>query len=162
MRTSVKCAGQWLHLGLTVDSVSGLALTIDEVSAEDATTLKAWIEPIAASVGAQVLVTDDADGFKTVADELGRLASSVQKSRQSLFLLFPFCTILRTITPPANRRMALHPCGGNRGKTGGGKRTKGLSFVKLDKKNNPVTEDTPCQASISQNMVPSRKPFWCH
>src|SRR6266567_7007191 len=48
--TSVKCAGQWLHLGLTADSLSGLALTIDEVSAEDAATLKAWIEPIAASV----------------------------------------------------------------------------------------------------------------
>ena len=30
-----------------------------------------WIEPIAKSVGAQVLVTDDADGFKTVADEVG-------------------------------------------------------------------------------------------
>lgn len=36
--TSVKCAGQWLHLGLTVDAISGLALTIDEVSAEDAAT----------------------------------------------------------------------------------------------------------------------------
>jgi len=71
--TSVKCAGQWLHLGLTVDSLSGLALTIDEVSAEDAATLKEWIDPIAASVGAQVLVSDDADGFKTVADELGLL-----------------------------------------------------------------------------------------
>jgi transposase-like protein len=71
--TSVKCAGQWLHLGLTVDSLSGLALTIDEVSAEDAAALKAWIDPIAESVGAQVLVSDDADGFKTVADELGLL-----------------------------------------------------------------------------------------
>jgi Transposase IS66 family len=30
-----------------------------------------WIEPIANSVGATVLVTDDADGFKTVADEVG-------------------------------------------------------------------------------------------
>src|SRR2546430_3412521 len=38
--TSVKCAGQWVHLGLTADSLSGLALTIDEVSAEDAATLK--------------------------------------------------------------------------------------------------------------------------
>jgi len=83
--TSVKCAGQWLHLGLTVDSLSGLALTIDEVSAEDAATLKAWIEPIAASVGAQVLVTDDADGFKTTADELGRLASGVQKSCEAQY-----------------------------------------------------------------------------
>jgi len=43
------------------------------VTAEDAATLKAWIEPIAASVGAEVLVTDDADGFKTAADELGLL-----------------------------------------------------------------------------------------
>src|SRR5207253_1595862 len=69
--TSVKCAGQWLHLGLSVDSLSGMTLTIDEVSAEDAASLKAWIEPIAQSVGAEVLVTDDADGFKTAADDLG-------------------------------------------------------------------------------------------
>jgi hypothetical protein len=41
------------------------------LSAEDSKTLKAWIEPIARSVDAQVLVTDDADGFKTVADEVG-------------------------------------------------------------------------------------------
>jgi hypothetical protein len=69
--TSVKCAGQWLHLGLSVDSLSGLTLTVDVLTAEDAATLKAWIEPIAQSVGAEVLVTDDADGFKTAADELG-------------------------------------------------------------------------------------------
>jgi hypothetical protein len=54
-----------------VDPISGLALTIDALSAEDAKTLTAWIEPIAKSVGAEVLVTDDADGFKTVADEVG-------------------------------------------------------------------------------------------
>ncbi len=69
--TSVKCKGEWLPLGITVDSISGLALTIDALSAEDTKTLTAWIEPIARSVGAQVLVTDDADGFKTVADEVG-------------------------------------------------------------------------------------------
>jgi transposase-like protein len=69
--TSVKCAGQWVHLGLSVDAISGLVLTIDELKAEDAQALKEWIEPIATSVGAQVLVSDDADGFKTVADELG-------------------------------------------------------------------------------------------
>jgi hypothetical protein len=69
--TSVKCAGQWLHLGLSVDAISGLVLTIDELGVEDAKALKEWIEPIAKSVGAQVMVSDDADGFKTVADELG-------------------------------------------------------------------------------------------
>src|SRR5256714_11706368 len=71
--TSVKCAGQWLHLGLSVDSLSGLTLTVDLVTAEDAATLKAWIDPIAQRVGAEGLVTDDADGFKTAADELGLL-----------------------------------------------------------------------------------------
>jgi transposase-like protein len=69
--TSVTCKGESLSLGITVDPISGLALTIDALSAEDAKTLKEWIEPIATSVGANVLVTDDADGFKTVADEVG-------------------------------------------------------------------------------------------
>lgn len=69
--TSVKCKGEWLPLGVTVDPISGLALSIDRLPAEDIKTLKAWIEPIAKSVGAQILVTDDADGFKTVADEVG-------------------------------------------------------------------------------------------
>lgn len=69
--TSVKCKGKWLPLGLTADAISGLALTIDALPAEDSQALKDWIEPIAKSVGASVLVTDDADGFKTVADELG-------------------------------------------------------------------------------------------
>ncbi len=69
--TSVKCKGAWLPLGITVDPISGLALTIDQLSGEDSKTLQEWIEPIAKSVGASVLVTDDADGFKTVADETG-------------------------------------------------------------------------------------------
>ena len=69
--TSVKCKGAWLPLGISVDPISGLALTIDALPAQDIKTLKEWIEPIAKSVGAEVLVTDDADGFKTVADEVG-------------------------------------------------------------------------------------------
>jgi hypothetical protein len=77
--TSVKCAGKWLHLGISVDTISGLALTIDEIRAEDAASLKEWMEPIAASVGAEVLVSDDADTLKTVADELG-LSHQVCKS----------------------------------------------------------------------------------
>ena len=69
--TSVKCKGEWLPLGITVDPISGLALTIDALPAEDIKALKEWIEPIAKRVDAQVLVTDDADVFKTVADEVG-------------------------------------------------------------------------------------------
>ena len=69
--TSVKCNGEWLHLGLTVDDTTGLVLTIDELPAEDAETIKAWLEPIAEAVAAELLVSDDADAFKTVAEELG-------------------------------------------------------------------------------------------
>lgn len=69
--TTVKCQGQWLPLGITVDAISGLVLTIDQLSGQDIQTLKPWIEPIAKTVGAEILVTDDADGFKTVADEVG-------------------------------------------------------------------------------------------
>ena len=77
--TSVKCSGEWLHLGLAVDDTTGLVLTVDELSAEDAETLKEWIEPIAKAVDAEILVSDDADAFKTVANDLG-LAHQVCKS----------------------------------------------------------------------------------
>ena len=56
---------------MTVDSVTGLVLTVDALSGEDAEGLQEWREPIVRSVGAEVLVTDDADAFKEVADELG-------------------------------------------------------------------------------------------
>lgn len=77
--TSVKCNGRWLPLGLTVDDTTGLVLTIDELSGEDAETLKAWLEPIVTAVGAELLVSDDADAFKNVADELA-LEQQVCKS----------------------------------------------------------------------------------
>ena len=69
--TSVKCNGEWLHLGLAVDDTTGLVLTVDELCAEDADTLKEWLEPVAKAVDAELLVSDDADAFKTVANDLG-------------------------------------------------------------------------------------------
>jgi len=69
--TSVKVNGQWLTLGLTVDDLSGLVVTVDDLSGEDAQTLREWMEPIADAVGAKILVTDDADALKGVADALG-------------------------------------------------------------------------------------------
>lgn len=49
--TSVRCNGQWLPLGLTVDDTTGLVLTVDDLSGEDAETLKVWIKPIAEVAG---------------------------------------------------------------------------------------------------------------
>ncbi len=60
--TGVECKGEWLSLGITVDPISGLALTVDVLTAEDSKTPKEWIEPIAKSVDAQVFLTNDADG----------------------------------------------------------------------------------------------------
>jgi len=67
----VKCAGQWLTVGVGVDAVHGLALTVDVLENGEAATLTAWIGEIAAAVGATVLVSDDADGFKAAADDTG-------------------------------------------------------------------------------------------
>ena len=69
--TSVKCKGKWLALGVTVDAITGMTLSIDRLSGEDAQTLKEWLEPILESVAARVLVTDDADALKTAADQNG-------------------------------------------------------------------------------------------
>jgi hypothetical protein len=67
----VRCKGQWLSLGVIVDPLQGLVLSIDQLEGEDAQTLQQWIAPIADQVGAQVLVSDDADAFKHAADDSG-------------------------------------------------------------------------------------------
>jgi transposase-like protein len=69
--TSVKCRGKWLQLGLSVDPLSGLVLSLDRLPNAEAATLQTWLAPIAAAVGAALLVSDDADAFKTAADQLG-------------------------------------------------------------------------------------------
>jgi len=80
--TSVRCKGKWLTLGIRVDAVSGLTLSIDALPGEEAEELKAWLEPILDAVDADVLVSEDADAFKKVSDETGR-AHQVCKSHVS-------------------------------------------------------------------------------
>ena len=80
--TSVRCRGKWLPLGISVDAVNGLTLSIDALPGEEAEELKAWLEPILEAVDADVLVSDDADAFKKVGDETGR-AHQVCKSHVS-------------------------------------------------------------------------------
>lgn len=70
--TSIRCNGKWIQIGISVDAVNGMVLSIDKLPGEDAEQLKAWLEPILDAVDAEVLVTDDADGFKKVSDETGR------------------------------------------------------------------------------------------
>jgi len=70
--TSVRCHGKWVTVGIAVDAINGMVLSIDELPGEDAEQLKAWLEPILDAVDADVVVSDDADAFKKVSDETGR------------------------------------------------------------------------------------------
>lgn len=70
--TSIRCNGKWVPIGISVDAVNGMVLSIDVLPGEDAEHMKAWLEPILDAFDADVLVTDDADGFKKVSDETGR------------------------------------------------------------------------------------------
>jgi transposase-like protein len=70
--TSVRCNGKWVTVGIAVDAINGLVLSIDELPGEDAEQLKTWLEPILDAVDADVVVSDDADAFKKVSDETGR------------------------------------------------------------------------------------------
>jgi len=71
--TSVRCRGEWLTVGVSVDAVQGTVLSLDLLPNGEATTLSAWVQELAAVLGAAVLVSDDADGFKTAADANGLL-----------------------------------------------------------------------------------------
>ena len=68
--TRVQCQGESLVIGVAVDDLEGIELSIDVLDDETAETEVAWLRQIAEQVGAEVLVTDDADAFKIVADEL--------------------------------------------------------------------------------------------
>ena len=70
--TSVRCNGKWVTVGIAVDPINGMVLSIDELSGEDAEQLKAWLEPILEAVEADVVASDDADAFKIVSDQTGR------------------------------------------------------------------------------------------
>ncbi len=69
--TSVKCKGEWLTVGVTTDAIHGTTLTIDILDNAEAKTMTEWVGQVAAAVQAEVLVSDDADGFKTAAADNG-------------------------------------------------------------------------------------------
>jgi transposase-like protein len=69
--TTVKCKGKGVSVGVSVDAAAGTVLSVDILDNAEAATLSAWVHEIAQVVGAEVLVSDDADGFKTVSDENG-------------------------------------------------------------------------------------------
>jgi transposase-like protein len=68
--TRVQCKGQNLVVGVVVDDLSGIELAVDILDDESAETILAWLAKVVDLIGAEVLVTDDADAFKIVTEEL--------------------------------------------------------------------------------------------
>jgi len=69
--TQVRCKGKDVVVGVAVDAERGLVLDITLLEDEQTETLQRWLQPLLQMVGAEVLITDDANGFKEVADQAG-------------------------------------------------------------------------------------------
>ncbi len=68
--THVKCAGQDQIVAVATSILSGEPLDIELLKAEASVRVLQWIRDLAEEIGAEILVTDDADALKSVADEL--------------------------------------------------------------------------------------------
>jgi transposase-like protein len=69
--THVKRLGQDTIVAVASAILTGEALSIEVLADESAQTILPWAQKLSASLQAEVLVTDDADAMKTVADALG-------------------------------------------------------------------------------------------
>lgn len=69
--THVKRLGQDTIVAVATSILSGAALDFDIIDNESAETTQAWVRDLCERLQVEVLVSDDADALKTVADELG-------------------------------------------------------------------------------------------
>lgn len=69
--THVKRLGQDTIIAVASAILTGETLSIEVLADESAQKILAWAQTLASSLQAEILVTDDADAMKTVADELG-------------------------------------------------------------------------------------------
>lgn len=60
-----------MTIAIAVDATNGFVLSIDELSGQETADLKEWLTPILDAVGAEIVVSDDADAFKTVSNDTG-------------------------------------------------------------------------------------------
>jgi len=79
--TPVKVKGKWYPIGVVVDAGGGIGLSVEGLQGEDAETLKGWLQPVVEAVGAELLVTDDADAFKKENENLREIYPPLPASR---------------------------------------------------------------------------------
>jgi transposase-like protein len=69
--TQVRCAGEQATLAVAVNGLSGATISLEFIDSENAENVEAWLKELAKALGVEVLISDDADAYKTVADNLG-------------------------------------------------------------------------------------------
>ena len=69
--TYVRCQGQEVTIAVAVDALAGDVLDVELVDSESVAALQPWLEQLAEALGVEVLLSDDQDSYKIVADELG-------------------------------------------------------------------------------------------
>jgi len=67
--TYLSCRGETVAVAVAIDTQAGVMLDIEIVENEETETLQHWLDPLLKLVGAEVLITDDQDAFKTIADK---------------------------------------------------------------------------------------------
>ncbi len=74
--TYVSCRGQEVTVAVALDALRGEVLDIELVDSESASAMRHWLEALARHFDVEVLISDDQDSYKALADELG-LAHSI-------------------------------------------------------------------------------------
>lgn len=69
--TYVRCKGNEVTIGVAVDALAGDVLDVELIDGESVEALRAWLEQLAQALDVEVLLTDDLDSYKSVADALG-------------------------------------------------------------------------------------------
>lgn len=69
--THIDCQGEDQIVAVATAILTGQAIDIELIEAEASVRILQWIREMADEIGAEVVVTDDADALKSVADELG-------------------------------------------------------------------------------------------
>jgi len=69
--THVKCGGKDTLVAVATAILTGEPIRFEILDAEASFRIEQWLRTLAQVLGAEILVTDDADGLKMVADHLG-------------------------------------------------------------------------------------------
>jgi transposase-like protein len=101
--TYVVCRGQQVTVAVALDALAGDVLDIELVDSESADALRSFLTQMQTEYGMEVLVSDDQDSYKTLADDLG-VAHSICRAHVNRNVARIVAELaeeaLRGITPP--------------------------------------------------------------